>query len=118
VSANLLYGFERFILQNRSKAWLSERGVKEALTSFVQFFIRTTPAALEHAVTDIPIMSPEQAYPLYDVWRPTMAMPVMDLATFTRHYSDQRRLYRGHLKGLHPIIGPAGQILAPAVIDP
>jgi hypothetical protein len=73
---------------------------------------------LDHQDTAVPASLPEQAYPAYAAWRATMHAPAMDLATFTRHFLEQRRSLRWHLKGLHPIVNQAGSIIAPAMVDP
>lgn len=42
----------------------------------------------------------------------------MDLATFTTYFLQERRVLRGHLRGLHPLVNKAGSVIAPAEVDP
>jgi len=45
-------------------------------------------------------------------------LPMMNLAAFTTYSLPERRVLWGHLKGLHPAIGPGRQGLAPAEMEP
>jgi hypothetical protein len=73
---------------------------------------------LDHAETDIPASTPEEAYQAFTAWQPMHGGYTMALDAFTKHFLEERRLLKGHLKGCHPVYGPAGQILAPAAVDP
>jgi hypothetical protein len=83
-----------------------------ALSMSVRWFL------LDHAETDIPASTPEQAYQAFTAWQPAHGSYTMALDAFIKHFIQERRSLKGHLKGLHPVYGPAGQILAPAVVDP
>jgi hypothetical protein len=73
---------------------------------------------IEHAEIDIPASTPAQAYQAFAAWQPTHSGYLMALDVFTKHFLEEQRSLKGHLKGCHPVYGPAGQILAPAVVDP
>jgi hypothetical protein len=73
---------------------------------------------IEHRDSDIPASTPEQAYQAFVVWQPVHGGYTMALDVFTKHFLEERRVLKAQLKGLHPVYGPGGQILAPAVVDP
>ena len=73
---------------------------------------------IEHAETDIPASIPEQAYQAFAAWQPTHGAYLITLDVFTKRFLEERPLLKGQLKGCHPGYGPAGQMLALAVVDP
>jgi hypothetical protein len=103
--------------------WCRQHGIEIALEEIdppdeIRLSLTLRWFLIEHAETDIPASTPEQAYQAFVAWQPTHGGDLIDLATFTRHFLEERRSLKGHLKGLHPVYGPAGQIIAPAEVNP
>jgi hypothetical protein len=103
--------------------WCQANGIELSLEEIdppdeIQLSLTLRWFLIEHAQTDIPASTPEQAYQAFVVWQPTHSRYLMTLDVFTKHFLEEQRVLKGHLKGCHPVYGPAGQILAPAVIDP
>ena len=50
---------------------------------------------IEHAETDIPASTPEQAYQVLAAWQPTHGAYLITLDVFTKHFLEERRLLKG-----------------------
>jgi hypothetical protein len=104
-------------------AWCREHGIEIALEEIdppdeIQLSLTLRWFLFEHAQSDIPASTPEQAYQAFMAWLPTHGGYLVGLDVFTKHFLEERRALKGHLKGLHPTVNQAGSIIAPAEVDP